>query len=1608
MNLSEPATAPLVAVVGMGIALPHASSPAELWTALNGSRAVFSEPGSRFDLDRFWSADPDAVDRTYSRVSGYLHDFRPHPLLAAAERSSGGPGRDQAVRWLRHTLLQARDGVHIAADDRCGVYVGAWPGGSQSLIESLVVEAAYRVAGDLPEADRLRKTLLEHYRHAAPSPHGATLPDAIVRAAMDGVVERCVESLVVDTACASSLYAVDLGTKALLADECEVAHCGGVNVLDPSMAVMFAKLRGLSPTGRVRSFDASADGTLFTDGAGMVTLKLLPRALADGDTVLGVLAGFGAAADGRGKSISAPNPAGQERAVQRARAVNAFPPEHTQWIIAHGTGTPVGDGVEQEVLSALAPPQGYWCSSNKSVFGHAGWSSGVVSLIHALLALRNEQIPSQYGLSGSAPPVDPPGLRIPRKAVPFPFRSGRPRTVGVSAFGFGGTNAHLLVSDPASATGLRSNPAGNLDSTVLVAWSAHLPGSPSHPQVRDWLREAGPRPAPAFAVPYPAPDPAGIRMSSRTVPAVDPCQLMALEVASRFVETHGELWSELRDSTGVITAHMGIPRTLAGTALRCYGDDLAHTLGGPAGAPANAWVGPWLEQVRKTVPPCTEDTQAGVLPNVIASRVAARHDLHGPTMAVDAGRDGALTALKVAERYLRTGELDLALVLAVNGNSTPETAAATGLPEEGLAEGAFLLAVTGEHTARERGWPVLARLDCGQATGSRAVPVVRERSYLAADRAVDLLRAVETSQWPTELSSEHGSTAVTVLPPDSPDLTTTGTAGALQALTSRYTTTLTASPLGTSAAAGESRPSVPQGSVVLLDSAACAERIWPELRRSDAVVITTDPRSTLPGVLTISDLDAPDGRQRLREALDGSTPHLTVISDLSTATLERSLALHDVLFVAAQRLWGRWTPTSSLAVLLTGQDRGHRTHPLAALFTGFVKSLAWERPDSPVFAVVTDAPISPELLGRVTAERAARPAPPPVVHYTQGVRKTETLHPCPLSKPAPPLPIGDDSVVLVTGGAGGIPGALLAALSEQTRPTVWLLGRTQNSPVPPDVLAVDDDHLRELRTRLLRALRKREPDRPPRSAVRHVDALLRAREVQRALGRLERCFGPDRVRYTACDIQDADAVHRTVDRILRTDGRVDLVIHAAGLFRPALLERKDLDSFRLVRDVKVLGHRNLKAAFAERMPPLWCNLGSYSGTAGLPGDTDYASGNSYLEATAELSSPTTEFTVAFTLWGETGMGTDPMFQERMAHDGRLTPVSTKEGTAQFLAELSAARILDGASTYLGDRELKILRAQRPGLIHEEATHPPQVHRRPAWLGTQTPGPSDTTAHWLCLFDPDRDHYLFDHLVDGKPTLPGVLMLEIAAQAAEALVPGLLTRGFRDADFETFIRPLYRRTPSPLRIEAELLTPSDPPEATARVLVTLRSDTLGPDRQPREGARRNFRTEVLLGRAGETPAPRWSRAMDGKGTAAGDPYSAPDAPVSLRGIFRSSSHGQVQASEAQAIWTPRLAGAQHLRRMTTPALMICAALRTAALISGDDGRQPLLVPRSLARLDLHTDGANDRDLAAQYGHTLVLSMDADHVFRASTPAHRVLLEIDGVNLASLGTVSVESP
>ncbi|MEU4526370.1 SDR family oxidoreductase [Amycolatopsis sp. NPDC024027] len=1634
-----------VAVVGMGLVLPGADSPEEFWELLRRGKPVFGEPRERFRDEAFRESGADAPDRAYTFRGGYIRRPRLHE-----EAGASSCAHDFAAQWLRHSIAQAYDPVVRRPDDRVECFVANTVEGNQQLDESLFAEVAVqRLIAHWPDggfdrselSGRLRALLRRHYPLVTGEGR-QHLPDRVAEAAITGLLPPGSPYTTVDTACSSSLYAVDLGAKALASGACDAAVCGGVFTNTPRFSVMFSALRGLSRSGGLHAFDRDADGTLFSDGAAAVVLKSLRRARLDGDEVLAVLGGSGVASDGRGKAVYAPNPAGQDRAVRRARNVNGTPAADVDWIVAHGTGTPVGDRVELGVLAELADGAGYACTSNKSLVGHTGWPAGAVSLIHALLGLRHGVVPAQR------PPVEPapdaPGerVRIPAADLPLPRREDRPRVVGVSAFGFGGTDAHLLLQDAPRPGGPvpRSVPRADADETVLVAWTAHLPGEPSADEVRARLAAgAAPAPEASFPTPYPVPEPRALRMAPRTVQTLDRTQLMALAVAARFAEEHGPLWEAVRDRAGIVAAHTG-PTSAAGlTAFRCYAGDLASLTPRPgdgiSAAALEQALRDCLDEVRRERPATNEDTLPGLGPNIIPARLANRLDLHGPTLTIDTGRSSTLTAVHTAARYLATGELDLALVLALNGNSTPEWAALLGEPAGKPAEGAFLFALARKRDAQAHGWPVLATVTTeprpgGDASAAERPP--RDRTYLGADGAIDLLTAlVGPSAGPVTVTGPFPGPAVTVHPvggsgdvagvavsaaavvsesppagpvtvagpfpgpavtvdpvggsgdvagvagsapvvPDAPGDSVAGPpASPVVPEPPRDPVTTRCVPRLEPAAPPPETPDVlPAGCLVLTDEATAAVLAAPAAAAAAATVVVRpddDPEAVLAPVL--------DANREYR--------HLRAC----TSRPEAAPALQEAVFVAARHCRDALGAGGSVGALLVDPLGRGVPEPHAGLFTGLVNSVAWELPGCVCRVLITDEPAGTSW--RHLEAELARPGGLPSVVRRAGVRYRPRLRPAPSR--AGELPLAPGDVVVATGGARGITAAAVEGLLERLPLRVWLLGSSAPQDVPAGLLAAGEEDVPRHRAAFI--AEGRRSGATVAELTRRFDRLLRARESRLTLDRLRRHHGAAAVHHLTCDVTDPDAVRTAVRTVLDRDGRVDLLINGAGAHHPGDLSRKQLARFRHVRDVKLRGYHHLKRAFEDSPPRLWCNFGSLAGLMGLPGEADYSAANDFLVRAAEHQARTEEFTVAWTVWDGAGISGDPATRAALARSRRLSSMSRAEGVAHFLTELAQPGPRDPVVSFIGRAERELLARKFPGYADDG----PGVKRAARFLAE--PETRDAaTATWTVVFDSRRERYLHEHLVDGKPTVPGTLLAGIAVEAARALLPGAAIHALRGVSFTHWVRARADR-PVEYRVRAEVRHGDDPGRPPA-VLVRLTSDVVAPRGQVLSRDREHFRATVLTGprRTPAAPPPAGET-----GHPVESPYYHPESRVSLAGTFRTTHEGLAGPWGAAALWRP--AGPPvAFGGPAVPILLLDGLLRTRALrpVDGENAHQ-VEAPRHLGLLEWFTE-ADDVELAGRYPEGIHLRWDATTgVFSATAPDGTPLARIEDARCASMGRV-----
>ncbi|MEZ4271524.1 MAG: SDR family oxidoreductase [Myxococcota bacterium] len=481
-----------VAIVGMGCRFPNGANTLErFWTLLEkGDNAVVEVPSSRWDIDAFYDPDPNAPGKMVTRWGGFLDDVDQFDCRFFGVSPREAAGMDPQQRLLLETSWEALEQAGITTsqllDHPVGVYVGMTSNDYSRLVDSSAAIRSMDAYSGTGNAASVAAGRLSYFL-------GLRGP-----------------AMAIDTACSSSLVAVHLACQALRSGDCEMALAGGVNlILTPESTVYFSRLGAMSPDGLCKSFDASADGYVRSEGCGVVVLKRLSAAQADGDRVLGVISGSAVNQDGRSNGLTAPNGPAQQEVIRRALAQAQIAPADVSYVEAHATGTALGDPIEVQALSAVlgenrASDAPVILGSVKSNIGHTEGAAGVAGLIKAVLALNHEAIPKSLHFNEPNPHI--PWERLPvvvaQETTPWP-RGDRQRVAGVSSFGFSGTNAHVIVTEAPQIEGSPTVETSDRDpalaNTVLLPLSAkHAAALPQLASATAALLEADPATRPCL------------------------------------------------------------------------------------------------------------------------------------------------------------------------------------------------------------------------------------------------------------------------------------------------------------------------------------------------------------------------------------------------------------------------------------------------------------------------------------------------------------------------------------------------------------------------------------------------------------------------------------------------------------------------------------------------------------------------------------------------------------------------------------------------------------------------------------------------------------------------------------------------------------------------------------------------------------------------------------------------------------------------------------------------------------------------------------------------------------------------------------------------------
>jgi acyl transferase domain-containing protein/NAD(P)H-dependent flavin oxidoreductase YrpB (nitropropane dioxygenase family)/acyl carrier protein len=459
---AEPAAPPPcdVAIIGLSCFYPKAGGLQPYWhNILAKTNAVIEIPPTHWDWKLYYDPDPRARDKMVSKWGGFMDDVVFEPL-----RFGITPKSIPNIEPLQLLLLEAvRQAVADAGyenrpfeRERAAAILGVG-GGGMPLSVAYGFRACMPLLDTIPNVPIKSTEIVELGEGILPEWTEDSFPGILLNVAAGRVANRFNlggPNMAIDAACGSSLAALYAGVRELTTGTSDLAVVMGADAVQtPYAYVAFSKTHALSPKGRCRPFDAAADGIALAEGIGVAVLKRLADAERDGDRIYAVVKGVGASSDGRDKGLTAPRAEGQLRALNRAYAQARVSPARVGLVEAHGTGTVVGDQTEARALGQVfrdagGPPRSVALGSVKSMIGHSKCAAGLAGLIKAAFALHHKVLPPT--LADTPNPkanLDGGPLYLNTEARPWVHGAAHPRTAGVSAFGFGGTNFHTVLEE---------------------------------------------------------------------------------------------------------------------------------------------------------------------------------------------------------------------------------------------------------------------------------------------------------------------------------------------------------------------------------------------------------------------------------------------------------------------------------------------------------------------------------------------------------------------------------------------------------------------------------------------------------------------------------------------------------------------------------------------------------------------------------------------------------------------------------------------------------------------------------------------------------------------------------------------------------------------------------------------------------------------------------------------------------------------------------------------------------------------------------------------------------------------------------------------------------
>ena len=1475
----EEVAIPSIAIVGSGCILPGgATSPEQLFEAIADRRMGIVDVRN---LDPHWSQDfysgTLTPDKSTSHLAGRVNN----------DDIRVPTGVDPTV-FNRFTRLQKLLCISIAP-------LVATLGGAENVM--CFVGATADGFEDQDEAQSLAflgidPANAEVDRRLGTAKSSGRMPHDAVQDVFDAIIRPGLNVTLVDAACASSLYSVALGMNALETGKTDAVIAGGAFCPGPGNSCLFSQFNGTTSTG-CRPFDAGADGVVFSEAAAFVTLRRFDDAKRNGLPIQAAVRATGLSSDGRSPSANVPQTKGQILSLQRCYTNYSVDPKSIRAIEGHGTSTSVGDSTELETLrqyfadhvDASIPVH-----SLKGTLGHAGWAAGTASLIAACEYLRRGIFPAQACHSvPSEKLADCSGtLNVARSPVTFP---GGPLRVAIDGFGFGGANAHVVLENEAAANTFGPTTRDKTEDEDLVYVACQ--------QLEPTLQVAGGKRFDRNAVTLPE----KCIVLPELVDDMDISQTLSVKLTDEIISNLPGFSDEMRTRTSFVLAFQGKTERGVEATARVMNSRFQRQLGDNA-----SMVSVLAEGYRRARPSGSYTLQC-MMPNVATGRAALLFNLNGPNFVVDAGADSISSAIESASLLLRSGHesgTKLVVVAAIDASSNSLPKAKSDAIQSD--EFAMAIGITTRSTAAEQGWEIL-----GQVDDSR-MPATRDGNPKAAmlQHATQLVEKLTSSSGTIGNGESNNGleSADDNCPIHTPAWIEKDTGVSAVQNDSSLAVVTSANRRRIDDLLKTLPPFCDRSLIVV--AGANAKHAVAEIGDSRLVAFDLDDDHSVQSALAkVSEFQAD-------AIIAADTVDSWALSDsLEEVAVDNSVC--EALFLIARDNRERLGKGLELWGMFPGGYNGS-LHTRTGSVAGLIKSILREIPATKCGVVCTDDSDLKSTLHCLAHERSQKETEPEV-SYQNGQRFVRRLRIATAgNNVTAQVMLGRESVVVATGGARGVTALMLESLAEQFGCRIIAFGR---SPLErgPDHLSADDAE-----SQFYARFVEEHPGKNA-SEMKRAFAKAQARwEADRTIRNLNTINGT--VEYMQVDVTDKAQVNRAMAEIHSRFGRIDLLIHGAGVQASMLLQDRTLADFRRTYSVKVVGLNHVVKAAKNQtgsIPAVHVLTSAYS-VFGNDGQHDYGAANETMDRACDMTTQdqiTNWTSIAWLAWDGIGMTRGSEYKA-LAAQRNLSGVDAATGQRIFRDVLSGKT---GAAINVPVSEAEHLqyKLETAPAINQKST------------GPMIEVPIDLASIGCLPY----------HLVRDTPTLPGAWIVDCMVHAALKLSdPTEICEAVIDQpSFMRFVRDAKGSNPN-LRVFAE---PVGDAIRTWMVLDVVHSsgELLSKDVVCAEA------TISFRGQPNRLQPSIDTSRNNGSTRLVRDPYCASQGgdvdlsgPFDCLGQIEIGNHGRRASVNANAgrVW-----------QTDTPALLLDAAWRVAAVKATED--DALFVPVQIQQLIVPVNSAN---------------------------------------------------